>query len=60
MVGKPAYKDIDWQGNKIEGLLLNSRMVQGKFDVLNLPHGKVNLKYPDTKMGMSIGIPKIY
>jgi hypothetical protein len=33
--GQPTYKDRTWQGHKIEGLLMNSRMVQGIFDDLN-------------------------
>ena len=46
--GQPTYAGRTWQGHKIEGLLLNSRMVQGTFDDLN-PE-TVNLwAYPDTK-----------
>ena len=46
--GQPTYKGRTWQGKKIEGLLLNSRMVQAIFDDLN-PE-TVNLwAYPDTK-----------
>jgi hypothetical protein len=33
--GQPTYKGRTWQGHKIEGLLLNSRMVQGIFDDAN-------------------------
>ncbi len=33
--GKPTYEGRYWNGNKIEGLLINSRMVQGIFDNLN-------------------------
>jgi hypothetical protein len=33
--GELTYKDRYWNGNRIEGLLLNSRMVQGIFDDLN-------------------------
>ena len=33
--GKPTYAGVSYQGRKIEGLLLNSRMVQGIFDDLN-------------------------
>jgi hypothetical protein len=32
---KPTYANRNWQGHRIEGLLLNSRMVQGIFDDLN-------------------------
>jgi len=46
--GKPTYEGRQWQGNKIEGLLINSRMVQGIFDDLN--HDNVaEFAYPDTK-----------
>ncbi len=43
-----TYKGRYWQGNKIEGLLFNSRMVQGIFDDLNATT-RENFKYPDTK-----------
>jgi len=33
--GEPTYKGRIWNGKKIEGLLMNSRMVQGIFDDLN-------------------------
>lgn len=46
--GKPTYEKRYWKGFKIEGLLLNSRMVQGIFDDSN--PSTVNLwQYPDTK-----------
>ncbi len=45
--GEPTYKGRYWQGNKIEGLLFNSRMVQGIFDDLN-PGTRERFKYPDT------------
>ncbi|MGC9971021.1 MAG: hypothetical protein ABSE56_10555 [Bryobacteraceae bacterium] len=45
--GKPTYKDRTWQGCRIEGLLLNSRMVQGIFDDLN-PETRSRWRYPDT------------
>ena len=32
---RPTYEGRVWQGHKVEGLLLNSRMVQGIFDDLN-------------------------
>ena len=48
MNGRPTYAGRTWQGHKIEGLLLNSRMVQGIFDDLN-PE-TVNLwAYPDNR-----------
>lgn len=46
--GQLTYKSRYWQGNKIEGLLFNSRMVQGIFDDLN-PETRDRFKYPDTK-----------
>lgn len=45
--GAPTYKGRTWNGRKIEGLLLNSRMVQAIFDDLN-PQTVANWKYPDT------------
>ncbi|MCK0192420.1 hypothetical protein [Arenibacter sp. F20364] len=42
-----TYKNRFWQGNKIEGLLFNSRMVQGIFDDLNA-NTRDNFKYPDS------------
>lgn len=46
--GELTYKGRYWQGSKIEGLLLNSRMVQGIFDDSN-PETRDNFIYPDTK-----------
>ena len=46
--GKPAYEGRVWNGNRIEGLLLNSRMVQGIFDDTN-PETVNTWAYPDTK-----------
>jgi len=43
-----TYKNRYWKGFKIEGLMLNSRMVQGIFDDLN-PKTKDKFIYPDTK-----------
>jgi hypothetical protein len=45
--GEPTYKGRTWDGKKVEGLLMNSRMVQGVFDDLN-PETAGNWKYPDT------------
>ncbi len=45
--GKPTYEGRTWNGHKIEGLLMNSRMVQGIFDDLN-PETVKNWEYPDT------------
>ena len=33
--GQPTYEGRSWKGCRVEGLLLNSRMVQGVFDDLN-------------------------
>ena len=44
---KPTYKGRYWNGHKVEGLLLNSRMVNGIFDDEN-PETKDRFKYPDT------------
>ena len=46
--GQPTYKGRSWQGYPIEGLLMNSRMVQGIFDDLN-PKTADQWKYPDTQ-----------
>ena len=45
--GQPTYAGRTWQGKKIEGLLLNSRMIQGIFDDLN-PETVSKWAYPDT------------
>jgi hypothetical protein len=45
--GRSTYAGRVWQGHKIEGLLLNSRMVQGIFDDLN-PATVSRWAYPDT------------
>jgi hypothetical protein len=44
--GEPTYKGQNFKGRKIEGLLLNARMVQGIFDDLN-PQTRALWKYPD-------------
>jgi hypothetical protein len=46
--GQPTYKDRKWNGQSIEGLLFNSRMVQATFDDLN-PKTVDLWAYPDTK-----------
>lgn len=48
--GKPTYEGRTWKGKKIEGLLMNSRMVQGVFDDLN-PETISRWAYPDTGKG---------
>jgi hypothetical protein len=45
--GRPTYAGRTHRGKKIEGLLLNSRMVQGIFDDLN-PETRARWAYPDT------------
>ena len=45
--GKPTYTGRAWRGRKIQGLLLNSRMVQGIFDDRN-PLTAGQWKYLDT------------
>ena len=45
--GHPTYEGRFWKGKKIQGLLLNSRMVQGIFDDRN-PNTVQNWAYPDT------------
>jgi histidinol phosphatase-like PHP family hydrolase len=46
--GQVTYPGRTWKGNRIEGLLLNSRMVQGIFDDMN-PATIQNWIYPDGK-----------
>ena len=46
--GKPTYEGRHWRGKKIEGLLLNSRMVQGIFDDRNTNTLR-RWRYPDTQ-----------
>jgi hypothetical protein len=46
--GRPTYEGRTWQGRKIEGLLLNARLVQGIFDDLN-PETRSKWAYPDTR-----------
>jgi len=45
--GMPTYRGRTWNGHSIEGLLLNSRMVQAIFDDLN-PETRQRWTYPDT------------
>ncbi len=45
--GRPTYEGRTWKGKKIEGLLMNSRMVQGVFDDLN-PATAGQWAYADT------------
>lgn len=46
--GQPTLKGRTWRGYQVEGLLPNSRMVQGVFDDLN-PETRSRWAYPDTK-----------
>jgi len=45
MNGKPTYAGRSYKGMKVEGLLMNSRMVQGIFDDRN-PDTRKNWAYP--------------
>src|SRR5688572_17495286 len=45
--GKPTYEGRSFRGYRIEGLLLNSRMVQATFDDTN-PETRSRWAYPDT------------
>ena len=45
--GQPTYKGRTWNGQRIQGLLFNSRMVQGIFDDQN-PQTSGLWIYPDT------------
>ncbi len=45
--GRPTYAGRTWNGRKIEGLLMNARMVQGIFDDQN-PATAARWAYPDT------------
>lgn len=45
--GQPTYAGRSWNGHRIEGLLLNSRMVQATFDDLN-PETAQRWAYADT------------
>ena len=44
--GRPTYAGRSYQGMKIEGLLLNARLVQATFDDLN-PETRARWAYPD-------------
>jgi hypothetical protein len=46
--GRPTYEGRTWRGHRIEGLLMNSRMVQGIFDDLN-PATRSLWRYPDNQ-----------
>ena len=45
--GLPTYPGRTWQGHRIEGLLMNTRMVQATYDDLN-PETVARWAYPDT------------
>ena len=45
--GELTYKGVTWQRHRIEGLLLNARLVQGIFDDLNT-ETRARWAYPDT------------
>ena len=46
--GRPTLAGLKWRGYTLEGLLPNSRMVQGVFDDLN-PETRGRWAYPDAK-----------
>ena len=46
--GVPTYQGQTWNGHPVEGLLMNSRMVQGIFDDLN-PETSDRWAYEDTQ-----------
>ncbi|MCC6512078.1 MAG: hypothetical protein IT423_23475 [Pirellulaceae bacterium] len=46
--GQPTYKGRQWNGQTVEGLLMNSRVVQATFDDRN-PDTAARWAYPDTK-----------
>ncbi len=48
--GEPTYKGRVWNGKSLEGLLLNSRMVQATFDDRN-PETRGRWAYPGTSYG---------
>ncbi|RED98349.1 hypothetical protein C7460_11019 [Marinoscillum furvescens DSM 4134] len=45
--GKPTYEGRNWKSYKIEGLPINSQLVQGVFDDLN-PESAEQFAYHDT------------
>jgi hypothetical protein len=45
--GRPTYEGRTWKGHRIEGLLMNSRMVQATYDDLN-PETAKRWAYPDS------------
>lgn len=45
--GRITYQERFWQGHRVEGLLMNCRMVQATFDDLN-PETASRWSYPDT------------
>ena len=45
--GEPTYKGVFWEGHEIEGMLMNSRMIQAAFDDYN-PDTAGYWAYPDT------------
>ncbi len=44
--GEPTYAGRWWRGHRLEGLLMNARLVQGIFDDLN-PQTRSRWDYPD-------------
>ncbi len=49
--GRPTYEGRYWKGNKVEGLLMNARLVQGVFDdITNSKEAAERFAYPDKKV----------
>lgn len=46
--GQATYPGIAWRGQRIEGLLLNARVVQATFDDLNLEN-RDRWVYPESR-----------
>ena len=46
--GKLTYSGCHYRGMRVEGLLMNARMVQGIFDDMN-PETRTRWQYPDTR-----------
>ncbi len=45
--GRPTYEGVTWEGHPLDGLLMNSRMIQAIFDDEN-PDTRPTWRYPDT------------
>ncbi len=45
--GRPTYEGVSWQGHRVEGLLMNARMIQAIYDD-ECPETRERWRYPDT------------